>query len=330
MTTYEPPCWCPPADPAAVDSVADALRSGGLPVVAQQALGPWTTLGVGGSARYCAEIADDDALAVLMRALGDVEEADVPVLVLGRGSNMLVSDGGWPALAVRLGAGFKTFRRDGARVTARAGASMPALAAWTATQGLSGLEFAAGIPATVGGSVRMNAGAHGGEVAARLIGVQVALPGRPAVQFLEAAALDLSYRHSEFPPRSVIVSAEWELTDDSPDAIRGRLDELRAWRRSTQPLRQRNCGSVFTNPSGDSAGRLVDAAGLKGLRSGGAQVSDKHANFIVVEPLCQAADVYALITTMRRVVHQRGGPLLHPEVRVVGDCGASEVADASH
>ena len=309
--------------------VAAALRSGGIDVVPQQPLGPWTTLGVGGPARYFAEIEDDRALAVLMQALGATDEAQVPMLVLGRGSNMLLSDNGWPGLAVRLGADFKTFCRDGTRVTARAGASMPALAAWTATQGLSGLEFAAGIPATVGGSVRMNAGAHGGEVAGRLIGVQVALPGEPAVARLEAAALGFAYRRSEFPPRSVIVSAEWELSEDSPEAIRGRLDELRAWRRSTQPLRQRNCGSVFTNPVGDSAGRLVDAAGLKGLRSGGAQVSDKHANFIVVEPPCRAADVYALITTMRRAVHEAGGPLLQPEVRVVGDC-APEVPDARH
>lgn len=322
MTTYEPPCWCPSVDLEALDDVAKSLRSNGVLVIDRQPLGPWTTLGVGGPARLFADIADDSQLAALMRALGGVDEESVPLLVLGRGSNMLVSDSGWPGLAVRLGAAFKTFGREGTQVTARAGASMPALAAWTATQGLSGLEFAAGIPATVGGSVRMNAGAHGGELAQRLLSIEVALPGSGANRRIEKTELEFSYRRSVLPPRALVVSAQWDLTVDSPEAIRGRLDELRAWRRATQPLRQRNCGSVFTNPSGDSAGRLVEAAGLKGRRHGGAQVSERHANFIVVEPACLAADVYALIVQMRRAVHQAGGPLLHPEVRVVGDCGA--------
>lgn len=275
-------------------------------------LGPMTTLGVGGPARWYAEPRDAAELAAVLREVGDR-----PLLVVGRGSNLLVGDRGWPGVAVRLGAGFKSMSRDGVVVTAGGGASMPALAAWLATEGVSGLEFAAGIPATVGGSVRMNAGAHGGQTGDRLVSVTVATPDAP--EGYEPDALRFSYRHSSLPERAVVTSATWRLVEDDPAAIRARLDELRAWRRATQPLRQRNCGSVFTNPPGDSAGRLVDAAGLKGLRRGGARVSEKHANFIVTEPGCSARDVLDLIEAVRDAVVAAGGPELVPEVRIVGD-----------
>ena len=282
--------------------------------VADQPLAPFTTLGVGGAARWYVEPRDGDELAEVLRDLGDL-----PLLVLGRGSNVLVADTGWPGLALRLGAGFKWQRRDGVVVEAGGGTSMPALAAWLATEGLSGLEFAAGIPATVGGSVRMNAGAHGGQTAEDLVAVAVATPEHPDGIELAAADLDFGYRHSALPPGAVVVAARWSLREDDPAAIRTRLDDLRAWRRATQPLRQRNCGSVFTNPPGDSAGRLIDAAGLKGLRVGGARVSEKHANFVVVDPATTtAADVLALIELVRDRVVAHGGPRLEPEVRLVG------------
>lgn len=321
MSAYDPPWWCPAVDGVALDALAAALSVGGVPTTREQPLAAWTTLGVGGTARLFADIADDAQLGALMHALGRIADDAVPLLIIGRGSNLLISDTGWPGLAIRLGSAFKSFARDGLRVTARGAASMPALAAWTATQGLSGLEFAAGIPATVGGSVRMNAGAHGSEISQRLLGVDLARPGAAGVVRVETADLGFSYRHSVLPTRAIIIGAEWQLVADDPAAIRARLDELRSWRRTTQPLRQRNCGSVFANPEGDSAGRLVDAAGLKGQRCGGAQVSDRHANFIVVRPPCLAADVYQLISTLRRRVHAAGGPLLHPEVRLVGAFG---------
>ncbi|MEP7020831.1 MAG: UDP-N-acetylmuramate dehydrogenase [Pseudonocardiales bacterium] len=327
MTRYDPLAWSPSADAGALAAVAGELRAGGVHVAEEQPLGPWTTLGVGGPARFFAEIADDPQVAVLMRALSGIAPGSVPLLILGRGSNLLIADSGWPGLAVRLGAGFKAFTRDGLAVTAGGGVSMPALAAWTATQGLTGLEFAAGIPATLGGSVRMNAGAHGGDTARHLLSVRLAMPGAAPAAWVHSHELNFGYRHSELPARAIVIGAKWLLAADHPDAIRARLDGLRAWRRATQPLRQRNCGSVFTNPGNDSAGRLVDAAGLKAMRRGGAQVSERHANFIVVNPPCRAADVYGLITHMRRVVHESGGPLLQPEVRVVGDFSA-EVGDA--
>jgi UDP-N-acetylmuramate dehydrogenase len=286
----------------------------GVEVVENQPIGPWTTLGVGGAARWFAEPRDPSDLARVLAAVGDL-----PLLVLGRGSNMLVSDDGWPGVALRLGAGFKWHRRSGTDVSSGGGTSMPALAAWLATEGLAGLEFAAGIPATVGGSVRMNAGAHGGQTADALTSVTIASPADPDGSPHSPADLSFGYRHSRLPEGAVVVEASWTLREDDPAAIRERLDHLRAWRRDTQPLRQRNCGSVFTNPPGDSAGRLIEAAGLKGRAVGGASVSEKHANFIVVEPgRATARDVVTLIRLVRDEVASRGGPLLVPEVRLVG------------
>jgi UDP-N-acetylmuramate dehydrogenase len=315
---YLPTSWQPAYDKRAVHAVVAQLRDRGLTVVEQQPIGKWTTLGVGGAAAAFVEVADDDELATLMTALGSTTETEVPLLVLGRGSNLLVGDDGWPGLAVRLGAGFKWHRRDGDHALAGAGLAMPALAAWTATEGLAGLEFAAGIPATVGGSVRMNAGAHGGQTGDRLVEAVVVTVEEPRGAPHVAADFQFGYRRTTLPPRAVVTSAHWQLAPDDRARIRSRLDELRAWRRATQPLRQRNCGSVFTNPAQDSAGRLVDAAGLKGLRRGGAQVSDKHANFIVVDRDGTADDVRWLIADVRARVVAGGGPLLEPEVRLVG------------
>jgi UDP-N-acetylmuramate dehydrogenase len=204
-------------------------------------------------------------------------------------------------------------------VEAGAAVTMPQLAAWTAKQGLAGLEFAAAIPASVGGSVRMNAGAHGGDVAATLVDAELMLVGSAATVRADVAELALGYRTSELPDRSVVVAARWQLQEDDADAVRSRLDTHREYRRATQPLRARSCGSTFTNPGDDSAGRLIEAAGLKGLRVGGARVSEKHANFVVVDTGTRARDVLALIAEVRRAVRAAGGPLLDPEVRAVGD-----------
>ncbi len=309
--------WTPHADPATLAATERACLAAGLPVERGRRLGPLTTLGVGGPAALYVECADRPALLDLARALGTSDADELPVFVLGKGSNTLVGDGGVDALVVRLGAGHKWLRRDGLVVAAGAGEAMPALAAWAAREGLAGLEFAAGIPATVGGSVRMNAGAHDGDVAADLLTVEAVLPGGDVV-VLAPADLGFGYRRSALPPRAVVVAARWGLTLDDPAAIRARLDELRAWRRRTQPLRERNCGSVFTNPPHDSAGRLVESAGLKGHRVGGARVSEKHANFIVVDRGASAADVRQLIGAVQGRVRDATGVVLAPEVRLVG------------
>jgi UDP-N-acetylmuramate dehydrogenase len=278
-----------------------------------------TTFGIGGAARGFVEPADEDALRAVMTALAGTTAEQVPVLVVGRGSNLLVADTGFPGIAIRLGRGFAHVRYDDDVVTAGGAVTMPQLASSTAKHGLAGLEFAAAIPASVGGSVRMNAGAHGGEVADGLLEAELTLAGTGEVSRRDAAALGLRYRHSDLPERSVVTGARWRLQRDEPDVIRARLDEHRQYRRQTQPLRSRSCGSTFTNPPGDSAGRLIEAAGLKGYRVGGARVSEKHANFIVVDPGTRATDVLAVIAEVRRAVLAAGGPRLEPEVRAVGD-----------
>jgi UDP-N-acetylmuramate dehydrogenase len=314
--------WDPPAEVARVAALGRGLAAAGIPVEADRPLGPLTTLGVGGPAAVFVAVPDAAALREVMRQLSAAAPEEVPLLVVGKGSNLLISDAGFPGLVVRLGGGFKWLRRDADAVSAGGGEAMPALAAWTAREGLAGLEFGAGIPATVGGCVRMNAGAHGGQTGDSLLDVEVETCEGSLV--LESGRLGLGYRTSSLPERSVVTAARWRLRPDDPGQIRDRLDDLRAWRRQAQPLRQRNCGSVFTNPVGDSAGRLVDAAGLKGLRVGGAQVSDKHANFIVVDAGARAADVYALLGLVAQRVADRCGVRLVPEVRVVGSFPASD------
>jgi UDP-N-acetylmuramate dehydrogenase len=328
-TDLLPPVWSPRADPEHVDAVARRAESAGLAVERDRPLGPLTTFGIGGAAAVFVEPADRSELAMLLRALEGTTEADVPLLIVGRGSNLLVADTGFPGLVVRLGKGFARMTRDGDHVTAGAAATMPQLAAWSAKQGLAGLEFAAAIPASVGGSVRMNAGAHGGEVADHLVNAELFVAGTGEAVIVDRDDLGLSYRHSALPSRSVVTGATWLLSPEDPATIQARLAKHRRYRRETQPLRARSCGSTFTNPSGNSAGRLIEAAGLKGLRFGGARVSDKHANFIVVDPGTKAADVLSVIVEVRRKVLANGGPRLEPEVRAVGnfDLAATERQD---
>jgi len=312
------PSWQPTVDRSALAAVLRQLERRGVPVLRDHPMAPMTTLRVGGVAAAFATLPDLPAAACFAESLAGTTAEEVPVFVLGKGSNTLVADDGFPGLVVRLGRAHKWMRRDGRLVSAGAAEAMPALAAWTAREGLSGLEFAAGVPATVGGSIRMNAGAHGSDVATRLRSVSLLLPGKPAVVQRPATEFGFGYRSSQLPARSVVVAARWELDPAAPELVRARLDELRAWRRATQPLRERNCGSVFTNPPDDSAGRWVEYAGCKGMRVGGAAVSTKHANFVTTRPGASAADVHRLIAQVRARVRAAGGPLLVPEVRLVG------------
>jgi UDP-N-acetylmuramate dehydrogenase len=322
--------WRPEADPAAVQRLAKGLVNAGVAVTADRPLGPLTTFGVGGRAAIFVEPEDEAQLETVMRAVASTAEDEVPLLVVGKGSNLLVADSGFPGLAVRLGRGFARLARDGEQVRAGGAVSMPQLAAWTAREGLAGMEFAAAIPATVGGSVRMNAGAHGAEMVDVLVEAELFAPRSPGGERVPAERLAFRYRHSELPPRSVVTGATLRLRSDDPAQVAARLAEHRAWRRRTQPLRSRSCGSTFTNPPGDSAGRLIEAAGGMALSVGRARVSEKHANFVVVEPGARAADVLQLIRLMRESVAKAGGPLLVPEVRAVGDFGpAAESAFSS-
>ena len=277
-------------------------------------LGPLTTYRVGGPAALLVRVEHHDDLrdaSTLLRREG------LPVLVVGKGSNLLVADAGFDGLAVVLGDRFAEVTIEGTRVRAGGAAALPVVARRAASAGLRGLEWMVGIPGSVGGGVRMNAGGHGSDVAAHVVRVRVFDLASGDDGEMQAADLGLGYRRSSIQPGQVVVEAEFAATAGDADAAAAEIAEIVRWRRDNQPGGQ-NAGSVFTNPEGDSAGRLVDAAGCKGLRVGTAEVSTKHANFIQADPDGRADDVRALIAEVQRRVRDEFGVDLHPEVRLVG------------
>jgi UDP-N-acetylmuramate dehydrogenase len=239
------------------------------------------------------------------------------VLVVGRGSNLLVADAGFPGVAVVLGEPFAEVELEGTTVRAGGATALPVLARRTAAAGLRGLEWAVGVPGSVGGAVRMNAGGHGSDVAASLVEVRVVDLASGHDGVVPAGDLELGYRRSALPPTAVVVEATFALRLGDPVAATEEVAEVVRWRREHQPGGQ-NAGSVFANPPGDAAGRLVDVAGCRGLRLGTAQVSPKHANFIQADPGGAADDVAALVVEVRRRVAASTGVLLRPELRMVG------------
>ena len=279
-------------------------------------LGPYTTYRVGGAAEVLFEAQGPEDLEGVRAA---VEASAIDVLVVGKGSNLLVADAGFAGLAVVLGSDFETLAIDGRVVRAGAAVSLPVLARRTASAGLGGLEWAVGVPGSVGGGVRMNAGGHGSDIAAtlRLVGVADLRSSRPGIAEVPADRLDLSYRHSNLSDHEVVVWAEFGLHPGNAAASEAEIADIVRWRREHQPGGS-NAGSVFTNPPGDSAGRLIDAAGLRGLRVGSASVSTKHANFFQADPAGSADDVAALMQEVQRKVQQHSGVRLQPEVRMVG------------
>jgi UDP-N-acetylmuramate dehydrogenase len=291
-------------------------------VRAGEPLAAHTTLRVGGPARAMvrAESVED------LRAVGRACAAHgVPWLVLGRGSNLLVPQAGWDGVVLVLGRAFRGVEvRPGGtpgdrRVLVGGAEPMPVLAAALERRGLGGMAFAVAIPGSVGGAVRMNAGAHGGQVADVLVRAEVVRLATGEVADLPAADLQMAYRRTALPPDAVVTRVELSLAEADPGPLAAEMAEMRRWRRAHQPINEPSCGSVFTNPPGDSAGRLVEAAGLKGHRVGGARVSEVHANFITVEPGASADDVLAVIRHVQREVRRVHGVLLHPEVVIAGD-----------
>lgn len=277
-------------------------------------LGPLTTYRVGGPAALFVELASEDDLHLVSQA---VRASRVATLVVGNGSNLLIADAGFDGLAVALGDAFASVDVEGTKVRAGGATPLPVLGRRTAAAGLTGLEWAVGVPGSVGGAIRMNAGGHGSDIAATLVRVRVLdlLTGEDGV--VPAADLDLGYRHSAVTPSMVVLWAEFELTPGDADAAAAEIAEIVRWRRENQPGGQ-NAGSVFTNPPGDSAGRLVDAAGCKGLRVGSAHVSEKHANFIQADAGGSSGDVLALIHEVQGRVEAATGIRLEPELRLVG------------
>jgi len=280
-------------------------------VSAHAPLAPYTWFRVGGEAEILYAPEDTAALAEALRGW------DGPVLPIGVGSNLLVRDGGIGGMVVRLGRGFAGITVEGE--TVRVGAAVPdaKLAQAARRAGLAGLEFYRGVPGTVGGAVRMNAGCHGTETCDRLVEATVVFRDG-TVRVLSNADLGFDYRHCALPEDAIVVEAVFRGTPDAPEAIATRMADLMAAREEAQPVREKTGGSTFRNPPGESAWRLIDAAGCRGLRVGGAQVSAKHCNFLINHGEATAADLETLGETVRERVRAASGHDLHWEIRRVG------------
>ncbi len=285
-------------------------------------IAPLTTFRIGGPAALFVEAQDDEALAAVREA---VDATDLQVAVIGKGSNMLVSDDGFPGIVVRLGRGFRWAGRDGDLLSAGGAMPLPAMAGVAMRHRLSGLEFGVAIPASLGGAVKMNAGAHARSMSDVIDRVEVfPLTGTDPRRSLAASEAGFAYRRSQLPDPSIVVGATVRLQPAADHEIRAHMEEARRWRRRTQPLAEPNCGSVFKNPDGDHAARLIESAGAKGLRVGGARVSEKHANFIVADPGATASDVWDLVQQVRSRVEQHAGIRLETEVELMGVVGDAD------
>ncbi|MEM8618372.1 MAG: UDP-N-acetylmuramate dehydrogenase [Actinomycetota bacterium] len=303
------------------DPVGAALRVLGERGQREVPLGPLTTYRVGGAAAVYVDASSLDDLRGVARAHA---ESGLPLLIIGRGSNLLIADEGFNGIAVAIGAAHDSIDIDEAsnRVTAGAGTLLPVLARRTAAAGWRGLEWAVGVPGSVGGAVRMNAGGHGSDVAHSLLTVTVADLDRSADDIVlerPAAELGLRFRGSGLSASSVVLDATFQLRSGDRDAAESEIAEIVAWRRANQPGGQ-NAGSVFVNPiPGElSAGELIDRAGLRGWRHGSASVSEKHANFIQADADGTAADVRELMRIVRNRVEEQSGVRLRSEIRLIG------------
>ncbi len=278
-----------------------------------------TTYRVGGPARLFVTVDDRDELATLASivARSSAGGGPPPVLVVGRGSNLLVADRGFDGLAIALGGGLTGFEIDGTTVTASGGALLPVLARASVEAGLTGFEWAVGVPGTAGGAVRMNAGGHGSDMSESLVEAVVVDLHRGESAVRDAGRLDLGYRSSSIAMHQVVASMKLQLRYGDRQSSRAELAEIVQWRRANQPG-GRNAGSVFTNTEHDAAGALIEAAGAKGLRIGTAEVSPKHANFIQSDEGGRAADVVEVMSEVRRRVKAELGVDLAVETRLVG------------
>jgi UDP-N-acetylmuramate dehydrogenase len=276
-------------------------------------LAPITWFRVGGPAEVMFRPADLDDLAAFLAA----KPADVPVTVIGVASNLLVRDGGVEGVVVRLGRGFVEIKTAGSAVEAGAGALDLNVALTCQQAGIAGLEFMSGIPGTVGGGLRMNAGAYCREFK-DVLREAVALDPLGGRHVLRPAELQLSYRHCGLPEEWIFVAARFVGERGDSESIGRRMAEIQAAREAAQPIRARTGGSTFANPPGHTAWELIDRAGCRGLAIGGAQVSEKHANFLINTGNATAADLEALGEEVRRRVHEQTGILLRWEIRRIG------------
>ena len=283
-------------------------------LTAQAPLAPLVWFKAGGAAEWLFEPRDLVDLRAFLREL----DPAMPVMALGLGSNLIVRDGGVPGVVVRLGKAFASVRpTDDVTLECGGGASGILVSSSARDAGIAGLEFLRSIPGTVGGFVRMNGGAYGSEVQDILVDCDVVLRSGELVT-LSAADLHYTYRHSELPEGAIVVSARFRGRPGAPDAIQAEMDRISASREASQPLRSKTGGSTFKNPPGKKAWELVDAAGCRGLALGGAQVSDKHTNFLINTGSATSADIEALGEDVRRRVKAMSGIELEWEIQRVG------------
>jgi UDP-N-acetylmuramate dehydrogenase len=284
-------------------------------VLEQEPMGRHTTFQVGGPADLFVEPGNREEVRYAVIA---ARRERVPFFVTGNGSNLLVSDEGYRGMIIHIGKKLSSITVSGDVIEAEAGVSLARLARMALSQGLTGMEFAAGIPGSLGGAVVMNAGAYDGEMKGILISVDVMTPEGDFIS-LPAEELDLSYRHSSVIERGYLVlAARLKLAPGDPEAIRDRMDELALARKTKQPLDYPSAGSTFKRPKGYFAGKLVQDTGLKGYRVGGAKVSEKHSGFVINVGGAEAEEIRFLINQVRKKVFRQFGVILEPEVRFLG------------
>ncbi len=279
-------------------------------------LAPFTTYKVGGDARLFAEPSDLGELREILALVPD----GMTVLVLGRGSNVVISERGIDGLVLKLGRSFQVadVRLDG-MVVAGAGVTLPKLARFAASRGRAGLEFYVGIPGSVGGAIRMNAGGHGSDTAHVLDHAVILDTATNETVRATPIDLGLAYRHSNLGDGQIVVQATYNTTTGNPEALEEELRSVTRWRKEHQPGGTLNAGSIFKNPEEGSAGAIIDGLGLKGRRFGSVQVSPIHANFLVATDATTADDIFAFVQQIRSTVRDRTGIDLEPEIRFLGE-----------
>ena len=283
-------------------------------ILENASLSDLSTYRVGGPAALLIEVEEELNFSAILKGLA---KFPLPVLIIGNGSNVLISDKGFRGVVLKLGEFFETIEIQDTTVKAGAAAKLPVVARETVKFGLSGFEWAVGVPGSVGGAVRMNAGGHGSDMAASLIEVTILNLLNGSLSTVPSSELQLSYRHSCIKSTDLVIDATLKLLSGDRDKSGNLLKEIVKWRRDNQPGGQ-NSGSVFTNPEGDSAGRLIEIAGLKGLRVGSARISEKHANFIQVDEAGSAEDVRKLMSSVIKKVKEIHSITLQVETVLVG------------
>ena len=278
-------------------------------------LAKYTTWKIGGPAEFFISPETEEQLQITLQTLHELE---IPWFILGKGSNLLIKDTGFSGAVIKLGKAFDTFRVEGQTVYAKGGCSLVKLSLQVSKLGLSGLEFIGGVPGTVGGGVCMNAGAHGSDIEKILENVRV-MKENGEIITMQNEELQFSYRNSILSQKKwIVLEAVFSMKAGDKTLITKKQAELKEYRMCTQPLKEKSCGSVFTNPLPNHAGQLIESCGLKGYRIGGAMFSDKHANFIVNVENASSEDVLALIQKAQDTVQKQFGISLHPEVKVIG------------